>query len=172
MCDIMVIRISTTSRVQSNASREGAIKVIRTLAEEEGLGIQFDPESKDQQMASLVGQLKSYASGCESFDVVFEMTSSPEDVCICNAIPNDSTIPDPHPENAPITRFLNRLLLLPFLAFVVIFYGPYWHHQQCELEKVGTSVETPSQFIEHFTTRDTQKIIGIGAAGFFIIQLS
>jgi hypothetical protein len=105
-------------------------------------------------------------------EFAFELTAGSLGVCICNAIPNDSTEPDPDPENSGIYKFLDGLFKIKGIKNAIIYFGPFLIDKNHKLKQlIPKNNEKPNEFLYHFTTNDTEQIISIGTWGIYSIKL-
>lgn len=136
-------------------------------------GIEQEALKRAQEYSAVVAErLLSVIAGAPGTTVRFELSSSPEVGCICNATWNNSSPPDPHPENAPIVPFLRALLSRPYVRSAMFYYGPADAPNLNLVRSLDVVSETPVEFVDHFHTEVSGKIIGIDASGFFSVRVS
>ena len=116
-------------------------------------------------------RLESMIGGPSAHGRLFELTSGPGAPCICNATWNNSAPPVPHPENAPIVGALAKVLRLPYLCAVAVFYGPSGVEEPERAREWEETSEPAGRFLQHFYLEGYGEAIGNGIAGFFRLQL-
>ena len=128
-------------------------------------------EHSRQYRKILSERLESMIGGPSAHGRLFELTAGPGAPCICNATWNNSAPPVPHPENAPIVGALGKVLRLPYLGAVAVFYGPSGIEEPERAREWKETSEPAGRFVQHFYLEEYGEAIGNGIAGFFRLQL-
>ena len=186
MCDILIVALAIDSKRVPSGSIRTAVTEVQTLIARARLGAFFestetrsreeDLERRPSEELShryrnvLIHRLKEMVKPRSQDTILFELTSDPSAACICNATWNAYEPPDPHPDQAPIVRFLTDVFALPYVVSSATFYGPSGIADPERALEWGEISEPAEAFVKHFFTQERGNVIGIDVSGFFQIR--
>ena len=183
MCDMVMAAIGIDQRVSDKGR---VVAEIRRLVERAGMGAHFAPRWPENRVTYrltkhgrrfrsyrtvLTSRLASALSDDWGTVIMFELTASTKDACICNATWNNSSPPVPNPERAPIVTFLQTLLSMPTVTAAAFFYGPVDYTYAQAVAGSDLVKESRTEFVERFYTEAPDRVIGNQASGLFYVRV-